>query len=82
MIDLSTVFVEETHSLGARILHELNKVKQLTAPKKFFFGDSLARLEDFVVRQHAWLVYLSGEASQKGISFTGKKATKPEKSRR
>lgn len=53
MIGLSAEFVEETHSLGARILNEFNKVKQLTAPNKLFFGDSVARLKDFVVRQHA-----------------------------
>lgn len=51
---LSTVFVEETHALGERILTELNKIKQLTIPKKFFFGISFDRLEDFVARQRSW----------------------------
>lgn len=74
IIGLSSVFVEDTHSLCARILTELNKIKQLTAPKKSFFGDSIARLVDFVVRQHARLVYLNVKASQNGSSFTVQRA--------
>lgn len=79
MIGLSVEFVEETHSLGARILNELNKVKQLTAPNKLFFRDAIARLKDFVVRQHAWLVYLSEKTSQRGSSITGKRVAKAKK---
>lgn len=53
MVYLSAKFAEEAHVLGATVLTELNKLKTLTAPKKTYFGDSLARKENLIVRQHA-----------------------------
>lgn len=47
MVDLSTEFVEEAHSLSAKILNELNKLKQLTATKKAYFGESFAWMAKF-----------------------------------
>lgn len=61
MTSLSAEFVGEVHFFGARILKELNKVKQLTAPKKSFFRDTITRVKDIVVRQNACLVYLWGK---------------------
>lgn len=71
MVDLTTEFVEKTHSLGANILNELNKLKELTAPRKAYIGKSLTRLENFIVRQHAWLVLLDGNASPMESLKTG-----------
>lgn len=76
MVDFSAV--EEAHSLGANILNELNKLKPLTAPKKVYFGESVAHIQDSNVRQHAWFALLDRKASQKGGSRTGKIASKVE----
>lgn len=59
----------------------MNRLKNLTAPKKTYFGDSLARMEDLIARQHTWRVLLSAEASQQGKSIAGKRAANAEKRR-
>lgn len=53
MFELLAKFVEEAYFLGGSILNVLIKLKQLTAPKKSYFGESLALMEEFIVRQHA-----------------------------
>lgn len=75
MFELLAKFVQEAYFLGASILNVLIKLKQLTGPKKSYFGESLAQMEDFIFRQHARV----GKTSQKASSTTGKRATKAKK---
>lgn len=60
MVEISAVFVEETHSLGARLLQVLERTKSLNVPKKDEIGlpprpDSGLRLSAiFLAQSVAW----------------------------
>lgn len=82
MVDLSAEFIEEGHFLSARILNELNKIKQLTAPKKSYFVEFITWMEYFIVRQHTWLVHLSGKTSVGVPLWLVRERPKPAKMRK